>query len=76
MQENIRSIAFKDLNWNDVDIYINQHKIWTSRSSFVEFCVSKEIHKKKIGNLKIVEVATLFLLAIILLSILLLWMVR
>ena len=74
--ENQRTITFVNLSWADVDEYINQHKIWTSRGSFVEFCVSKEIHKKKLGNMKFVEVLMLFLLVMIMMGILLIWMVK
>jgi len=72
-QENQRSISFKDLSWTDVDVFVNQHKIWKDRSSFVEYCIAKEIHKKRFGNTKIIDVIILLMLAMITLVLLLMW---
>lgn len=67
-----RSISFRTLKWDEVDEYA-KHTVFKDRSSFVEYCVEKEIHHKKLGDLKIVELLLLFGMALTVLLLLLLY---
>ena len=73
--DNRRTISFRDLSWDNVDEYIKK-TTFKDRSPFVEYCVSKEIHKRRFGDVKLVEILMLLLLSMISLGILLLWMVK
>ena len=73
MQENIRSISFRDLKWENVDVFANKHG-FKDRSPFVEYCVAKEVHKKKLGDLRLFEVIMILMMALLTISVLLLWL--
>ena len=66
--ESNRSISFRELNWDEIDTFAKSHG-FKDRSPFIESCVKTVIKHKRLGNLKIIEVITLLLLAIVTLMI-------
>jgi len=72
MQQLQRSISFRNIKWEDVDTFAHQHG-FKDRSNFIEYCTSKEIHHKRLGNLKIVEIMMLLGIALTVLMLLLLY---
>jgi hypothetical protein len=70
MQETIKTISFRELKWTDVDVFANKHG-FKDRSPFVEYCVAKEVHRRRFKDKKIFEIISLLLMVIILLMLLL-----
>lgn len=68
MQDVQRSISFRELSWDDIDIYAKSHG-FKDRSPFIEHCVKREVYPKHKKNIKIVDIAILLLLAIVTLMI-------
>jgi metal-responsive CopG/Arc/MetJ family transcriptional regulator len=68
MQDVQRSISFRELSWDEIDIYAKSHG-FKDRSPFIEHCVKNEVYPKHKKNVKIVDIAILLLLAIITLMI-------
>lgn len=64
MQDAVKSISLRELNWVDVDSFANNHG-FKDRSPFVEYCVAKEMHKHKLGNMKVFEIVMLLMMAMI-----------
>lgn len=66
-----RSINLRELTWDEVDNYA-KNTVFKDRSPFVEYCIEKEIHRKRIGDIKIVELLLLFGMALMVLLLILL----
>lgn len=75
MQDVIRSISLRELTWDEVDNFSKKHG-FRDRSPFVEYCVAKEMHKRKLGDMKAFEIGLLLMLAVLSVGVILLWLVR
>lgn len=71
-EEPQRSISFKELSWDTVDQHIKK-TVFKDRSSFVEYCVNKEIHKQRLGGLKTFDIIIFLMMALTILVLLLLF---
>ena len=46
-----RSISFRELSWDDVDSFA--HNVgFKDRSPFIEYCIAKEIHRKRFDKIE------------------------
>lgn len=75
MQDLVKSISFRELSWDDVDNFAKGHG-FKDRSPFIEYCVSKQIHKKKLGDMRIYEIIMLLLIAMTSILVMMLWLVK
>ena len=46
-----RSISFRELNWDDVDSSARDNG-FRDRSPYIEYCVSKEIYRKRFDKIE------------------------
>ena len=53
---NKRSISFRELLWDEVDGFARNHG-FKDRSPFIEYCVSKEMYRKRFGDIRLIEIA-------------------
>ena len=62
-----RSISLRDLKWDDVDVFARKHG-FKDRSPFVEYCIGKTIHSKKLSVFYTVFVLLLLCLIMVILT--------
>lgn len=66
MQDKIKTIYLRDLSWVDVEGFARSIG-FKDVSPFVEYCVSKTIHKKKLSGLYYIGTLLVYALIVVLL---------